>query len=97
MHYQTYGFDWGFAGDTVQVVRSRTMDQLPERYVISQIEPADRPEVKGAKIFRIIHPIIITRTASCSKESPIFRLISFPDITCIYEQMFINLLVNPLS
>lgn len=36
-HGQAYGYNWGDAGDTVAIVRSATMDQLPGTNVIEQI------------------------------------------------------------
>ncbi len=36
-HEQSYGYNWGDAGDTVAFVRSATMDQLPELNTIESI------------------------------------------------------------
>ncbi|HWW38030.1 alpha-1,3-galactosidase-related protein [Pedobacter sp.] len=37
MHSQSYGFDWGNIGDTVQFVRSKTMEQFRDRNIIKSI------------------------------------------------------------
>ena len=53
MHGQTWGFDWGFAGDTVQFVRSGVMEEDDGKYIIAHIEPYDKDETHGAKEFKI--------------------------------------------
>lgn len=53
MHGQSYGFKWGDPGDSVQVIRSETMEAMPAKYVIESITPADRATVDGAKEFTI--------------------------------------------
>ncbi len=53
MHHQAWGFDWGFAGDKVQFVRSNTMELCGEENIVASIEPADKPTVDGARVFRI--------------------------------------------
>ncbi len=53
MHHQAWGFDWGFAGDKVQFVRSNTMEIAGEPNTVASIEPTDQPTVQGAKVFRI--------------------------------------------
>ncbi|MBQ7818209.1 MAG: alpha-1,3-galactosidase B [Bacteroidales bacterium] len=52
MHPQTYGFYWGGSGDSVQFVKSSTMEIISEN-VIENIKPYDRECVKGAKLFEI--------------------------------------------
>ena len=52
-HAQAYGFDWGFAGDTVQFIRSKTMELLDGTNQIASIRPEDQDSVCGAKVFRI--------------------------------------------
>ncbi len=39
MHEQSYGFDWGFAGDTVQFIKAQTMDLLSQKNIITAIKP----------------------------------------------------------
>ncbi len=39
MHEQTWGFKWGEKGDTVQFVKSKTMEVLPCSYTIKSIVP----------------------------------------------------------
>jgi hypothetical protein len=53
MHSQAWGFDWGFAGDIVSFVKSRTMDILPGENEIASIEPKDKKTVDGAREFII--------------------------------------------
>lgn len=52
MHFQAYGFYWGGEGDSVNFVKSSTME-LVGGNVISQIEPYDKERVHGAKVFKI--------------------------------------------
>jgi hypothetical protein len=52
MHFQAYGFYWGGEGDSVNFVKSSTME-LVGGNVISQIEPYDKESVHGAKVFKI--------------------------------------------
>ncbi len=52
MHPQAYGFYWGAAGDSVNFVKSATMELVGEN-VISAIEPYDKESVHGAKEFKI--------------------------------------------
>lgn len=52
-HGQCYGFDWGFAGDTVQFIHSKTMELIDGTNQIAGIVPNDKKEVTGAKVFRI--------------------------------------------
>lgn len=53
MHPQAWGFDWGYTGDSVQFVRSNTMEADNEVYTITSIVPNDKDSVKGAKEFKI--------------------------------------------
>lgn len=53
MHDQAWGFEWGVAGDTVQMVASRSFDVLPERLVIERIMPRGQPSIQGAREFVI--------------------------------------------
>lgn len=53
MHGQTWGFDWGFQGDSVQFVRSETMELVGEKNRIASIRPYDKEEVGGAREFII--------------------------------------------
>lgn len=53
MHDQAWGFDWGFAGDKVQFIRSKTMEILDGENKVASIEPADKPTMHGARLFRI--------------------------------------------
>ena len=53
MHPQAWGFDWGFEGDSVQFVRSNTMEADDAVYVIKSIVPNDKDSIKGAREFKI--------------------------------------------
>lgn len=53
MHGQAWGFKWGEAGDSVQFVRSNTMEITGQPNRITAIVPFDRKEVAGAREFKI--------------------------------------------
>ncbi len=53
MHDQAWGFDWGFAGDKVQFVRSRTMELVDGENTVAEIQAVDKPTSHGARVFRI--------------------------------------------
>ena len=61
MHDQSWGFDWGFAGDSVQFIRSKTMEEVDGKYIIQSITPYDKNTVTGAKVFKITldRPVIM--------------------------------------
>lgn len=48
MHSQSWGFKWGEAGDSVQFVRSKTMEITGRPNRITAIVPFDRKQVAGA-------------------------------------------------
>ena len=51
-HEQAYGFPWGNTGDSVQFIRSRTMETFGKN-AIAAIRPHDRRELLGMRVFRI--------------------------------------------
>lgn len=53
MHPQTWGFDWGFTGDEVQFVRSRTMETVGQPCRIASVRPYDTERTAGAREFAI--------------------------------------------
>lgn len=53
MHGQSWGFDWGFPGDSVQFIRSQTMELLEGKNCIESITASDNPTTHGAKEFTI--------------------------------------------
>nr|WP_302830266.1 right-handed parallel beta-helix repeat-containing protein [uncultured Bacteroides sp.] len=53
MHGQAWGFKWGEAGDSVQFVRSNTMEIAGQPNRITAIVPFDREQVAGAREFKI--------------------------------------------
>ena len=53
MHGQSYGFDWGFEGDSVNFVNSRVMEIVGEGNTLVSCKPVDKPSVDGAKLFEL--------------------------------------------
>ena len=53
MHDQAWGFDWGFPGDSVQFIRSKTMELLDGKNCIERITASDKPTADGAREFII--------------------------------------------
>ena len=53
MHDQSWGFDWGFPGDSVQFIRSQTMELLDGKNCIECITASDKPTADGAREFII--------------------------------------------
>lgn len=51
-HEQSWGYSWGDEGDTVIVVRSATMDQLPWKGIIRSIKPSSG-KIAGTKDYVI--------------------------------------------
>lgn len=54
MHKQSFGFAWGYAGDVVQFIDSKTMELIGNENRIATIEAVDAPVDKGVKQFRIV-------------------------------------------
>lgn len=59
MHSQSWGFEWGYPGDTVQFIRSSTMELADGINTIASISAQDAPAAKGVKRFKIrfTHPL----------------------------------------
>ena len=53
MHSQTWGFEWGYVGDSVQFVSSNTMELVDGKTAIKSIKALDKPTAFGAKEFEI--------------------------------------------
>lgn len=53
MHDQSWGFDWGFPGDEVQFIASKTMELIGGKNQIKFIKPVDKASVSGAREFEI--------------------------------------------
>lgn len=53
MHSQSYGFEWGYVGDSVQFVQSNTMELVGDKNQIASIRAIDKPSAHGAKEFEI--------------------------------------------
>lgn len=54
MHSQAYGFDWGYASDSVQFVKSKTMDLWNQKNKILTISPVRSDEKEPIKEFKIV-------------------------------------------
>lgn len=54
MHGQAYGFDWGFKGDSVQFIKSKTMDLIGTNNIIQSIEVLRENSDDPIKIFKIV-------------------------------------------
>lgn len=56
MHGQSWGFEWGRAGDEVQFVQSATMELIGKQNKIASIRPYDKEQIDGAREFlSLIH------------------------------------------
>lgn len=53
MHGQAYGFDWGYAQDSIQFVRSKTMDLWDSKNTIASITPILATPESPLKEFKI--------------------------------------------
>ncbi len=53
MHNQSWGFDWGFVGDSVQFVQSATMELVGTTNSVAAIRALDSESAHGAKLFEI--------------------------------------------
>lgn len=53
MHDQSWGFDWGYEGDTVTFIRSQTMEYLDDVNRIAEITPLDGKDGIGMREFKI--------------------------------------------
>ena len=53
MHEQAWGFGWGCVGDTVQFLRSNTMEVVQPATTITAIKPADKPTAHGVREYLI--------------------------------------------
>lgn len=54
MHRECWGFDWGYPGDEIRFIRSRTMEYEEQKAHIASIRPADTETVTGAREFEIV-------------------------------------------
>lgn len=64
MHPQSYGFEWGFPGDTVRFIASKTMEIVGDSNQIASIKAVDKPTAHGAKQFEIVFEKPIDPTIS---------------------------------
>lgn len=80
MHPQAYGFDWGFVGDTVQFVDSKTMELIGTKNKIASIQAVDKPDNHGAKIFRIVFEQPVDPTISEAGTFGIENLTWTPEV-----------------
>lgn len=80
MHGQSWGFDWGFAGDEVQFISSRTMELLDGTNRIKSITPYDKNVVLGAKEFKIVFENPVDKIVSENGEFGIENLTWTPEV-----------------
>lgn len=68
MHNQAWGFDWGYPGDKVQFIRSKTMEIVDKQNSIVEIHPYDTKGETGMREFQITfaHPIATEVNESAS-------------------------------
>lgn len=52
-HGQAWGFAWGDEGDSIRLIRSKTMETMDDTYKIHSIRPADKEKINGAREFII--------------------------------------------
>lgn len=80
MHSQAWGFDWGFPGDEVQFIASRTMELLGGTNNIKSIVPYDKDVVAGAKEFKIVFEKPIDDSVSEEGDFGIENLTWTPEV-----------------
>ena len=80
MHSQSWGFKWGEAGDSVQFVRSKTMEITGRPNRITAIVPFDRKQVAGAREFKITFRDAIDPTISAQEGFGIENLTWTPEV-----------------
>lgn len=80
MHDQSWGFDWGFDGDEVQFIASRTMETLDGINRIKSIAPYDNDVVSGAREFKIIFENPVDESVSENGDFGIENLTWTPEV-----------------
>ena len=80
MHEQSYGFDWGYAGDTVQFIRSQTMEMMDATYIIKEIHPEGQEQVEGAKKFRLTFTEALPESVDPAQSIGIENLTWSPEV-----------------
>lgn len=80
MHSQSWGFKWGEAGDSVQFVRSKTMEITGRPNRITAIVPFDRKQVAGAREFKITFRDAIDPAISAQEGFGIENLTWTPEV-----------------
>ncbi|MCM1292975.1 MAG: alpha-1,3-galactosidase B [Bacteroides sp.] len=68
MHNQSYGFRWGNPGDSVDIIRSYTMENAQSGLTVKSIKPLDQPTEKGAKLFAVTFNQSIDKNIDPTKE-----------------------------
>ena len=72
-HQQAWGFDWGFAGDSVGFIKAKTMEELDHRNIIKEIMPHDKDVITGCHEFIIVFektlPLDINDTTTLGIEN----------------------------
>lgn len=85
MHAQSYGFKWGEPGDTVRVISSRTMENVPGEYVIESISPVGQASVAGCKDFQIRFTSALPEEVSGSEPFGLENLTWSPEVYFTYN------------
>lgn len=75
-----YGFKWGEVGDSVKVIRSRTMENLDSVYAIKSITPVDMPTYHGAKDFEIVFNAPLPKEVECGKTYGLENITWTPEV-----------------
>ena len=81
MHPQTFGFEWGQQGDSVQFIRAATMETVGEVNRIVSIVPYGQTDIEGAKEFRIVLENILPPDVEAFESFGIENLTWTPEVT----------------
>lgn len=80
MHSQSWGFTWGNPGDSVQFIKSRTMEITGTPNTVASITPVDKPTSHGAKLFRIRFSTPLTPEITAKESIGIENLSWTPEV-----------------
>lgn len=80
MHGQSYGFEWGRVGDSIQFVASKTMELTGGIYRIRSIRSVDQPTYFGAKLFEISFDQPLSSDIRATKDLGIENITWTPEV-----------------
>ena len=80
MHSQSYGFEWGYAGDEVLFIESRTMEIVGENNTIQSIQAVDQSTAHGAKQFKLVFEAPVPATVGVDGIFGIENLTWTPEV-----------------